>query len=180
MDKDANLNAMCKMVPAVVKKPALSLRPDATYLLVGGLGGLGRSLATRIAARGARYIVFTSRSVAQKPEAQELLAKLGEQGVNTKAFACDIGDEAEFRRVLSEIEVLGFPKVAGTVTFAMQIHDVFFENMTASDFQAAVRPKVNVTRNMHRLLPKDLDFFICMSSVAGIVGSRGQGNYNAG
>ena len=52
--------------------------------------------------------------------------------------------------------------------------------MTAGEFQAAIRPKVNVTRNMHKLLPEDLDFFICMSSVAGIVGSRGQGNYNAG
>ncbi|KAK3990438.1 Compactin diketide synthase mokB [Cladorrhinum sp. PSN332] len=167
--------------PLVVKKPAaLSLRPDATYLLPGGLGGLGRSLATRMAARGARYLVFTSRSGATKPEAQALLAKLEEQGVKTNAFACDIGDEAELQRILKEIEALGFPKIAGTVTFAMQIQDVFFENMTAADFQAAVSPKVNVTRNMHMFLPKDLDFFICMSSVAGVVGSRGQGNYNAG
>jgi len=109
------------MIPAAIKKPELSLRPDATYLLPGGLGGLGRSLAVRMAARGARYMVFTSRSGSQKPEAQELLANLEGQGVKTKAFACDIGDENEFRRVLDEIGELGFPKIAGAVTFAMQI-----------------------------------------------------------
>ena len=52
--------------------------------------------------------------------------------------------------------------------------------MTVDDFKAAVRPKVQATKNLHDLLPKNLDFFICLSSVGGIVGSRGQGNYNAG
>ena len=52
--------------------------------------------------------------------------------------------------------------------------------MTADDFKAAVRPKVQATKNLHDLLPEDLEFFICLSSVGGIVGSRGQGNYNAG
>jgi hypothetical protein len=62
----------------------------------------------------------------------------------------------------------------------LDCQDVFYENMTVEEFHAAVRPKVQVTRNLHDLLPKDLDFFICMSSIGGIVGSRGQGNYNAG
>jgi len=44
----------------------------------------------------------------------------------------------------------------------------------------AIRPKVQATRNLQDLLPKDLDFFICLSSVGGIIGSRSQGNYNAG
>ncbi|KAK0707101.1 hypothetical protein B0T26DRAFT_790998 [Lasiosphaeria miniovina] len=161
-------------------KPALALRPDATYLLPGGLGGLGRSLASWMAARGARHLVFTSRSGAQSLEAQALLKALDEQGVRAKAFACDIGDAAEFKRVLADVESGGFPAITGAVTFAMQIQDVFFENMTIQDFGAAVRPKVEITRNLDALLPKDLDFFICMSSVAGVVGSRGQGNYNAG
>lgn len=52
--------------------------------------------------------------------------------------------------------------------------------MSGEDYRAAVRPKVQATRNLHELLPKDLDFFVCLSSIGGVVGSRGQSNYNAG
>ena len=52
--------------------------------------------------------------------------------------------------------------------------------MTARDWNLALRPKLKATRNLHELLPADLDFFVCLSSIAGIIGSRGQANYNAG
>lgn len=52
--------------------------------------------------------------------------------------------------------------------------------MTSEGFSAAVRPKVNGSWNLHTLLPKDMDFFVMLSSSAGIVGARGQGNYSAG
>lgn len=52
--------------------------------------------------------------------------------------------------------------------------------MTIRDWNASLRPKVQATRNLHELLTKDINFFICLSSVAGIIGSRGQANYNAG
>ena len=52
--------------------------------------------------------------------------------------------------------------------------------MTTEDWNSSLRPKVQATRNLHQLLPEDMDFFVCLSSVAGIIGSRGQANYNAG
>lgn len=52
--------------------------------------------------------------------------------------------------------------------------------MTATDWNLSLRPKFLATRNLHELLPADLDFFVCLSSIAGIIGSRGQANYNAG
>lgn len=52
--------------------------------------------------------------------------------------------------------------------------------MTFDQMTAAIRPKVQGTRNLHKYFPKDLDFFVMLSSVAGIAGSRGQGNYAAG
>src|SRR4051812_27845481 len=104
------------MVPPIQKKTAISLRPDGTYFLPGGLGGLGRSLAIWMASRGARYIVFTSRTGDSKSEAQTLLKQLEEQGVATKAYACDVGDRAEFARILSDMERSRFPAVVGTVT----------------------------------------------------------------
>ncbi|KAK0611193.1 hypothetical protein B0T14DRAFT_548500 [Immersiella caudata] len=168
------------IAPMALRKPEVTLRSDGTYFLPGGLGGLGRSLARWMAERGARHIVFTSRSSASKPEAQTLLKELEEQGVKIKAYTCNVGNRAEFKCVLNDMSESGFPPIIGTAIMAMQIQDVFFENMTAADLQAALRPKVDITKNCRDLLPKQLDFFICLSSVAGCVGSRGQANYNAG
>lgn len=52
--------------------------------------------------------------------------------------------------------------------------------MTHEQYIGAVRPKVQGTWNLHQYLPKDMDFFVLLSSSAGIAGSRGQGNYSAG
>ena len=52
--------------------------------------------------------------------------------------------------------------------------------MSYSDFQIPIRPKVTGTRNLHDLLPSSLDFFICLSSMSGVIGVSGQSNYAAG
>jgi hypothetical protein len=52
--------------------------------------------------------------------------------------------------------------------------------MTVEDWYAAARPKVQASWNLHEALPKDLDFFILLSSSSGMVGNRGQANYCAG
>ena len=52
--------------------------------------------------------------------------------------------------------------------------------MTFDDWRTSVAHKVRGFWNLHCLLPKDMDFFLCLSSVAGIVGSDGQANYAAG
>ncbi len=52
--------------------------------------------------------------------------------------------------------------------------------MSYTDFQIPIDPKVVGTQNLHNLLPTDLDFFICLSSMSGITGVSGQSNYGAG
>lgn len=52
--------------------------------------------------------------------------------------------------------------------------------MSFDDYNQVIRPKVAGSWNLHNLLPKSLDFFIMLSSVSGVVGNRGQANYNAG
>ena len=57
--------------------------------------------------------------------------------------------------------------------------DNLFENMTSEDMKAVQAPKVAGSWNLHRALPADMDFFIFLSSFAGVAGSRGQANYAA-
>ncbi|KAK2598024.1 hypothetical protein QQS21_005861 [Conoideocrella luteorostrata] len=168
------------MVPVAPPRPKLmSLPSDATYLIPGGLGGLGRSFATWLASKGAKYIAFISPSGATKLAAREFLEKLNSLGVQSKAFKGDLGDVSQLSQILDTLRA-EFPPIRGVVTFAMQLQDVFFENMTYENFRTAIRPKVLGTKYLHELLPKDLDFFVSISSMAGTIGTRGQGNYNAG
>lgn len=170
------------IVPVIGEKPKIPLQllSNATYFIPGGLGGLGRPLIRWMAEKGARYFVTTSRSGAKDPKAIALIEELSKQGVQIRVFACDISDEAALGSVLSDLSTSEFPPIKGTVICSMSVQDTFFETMTHSDFAAATRPKYNVSNNLHRQLPGDLDFFICISSAAGQIGSIAQGNYNAG
>ncbi|KAI0884321.1 uncharacterized protein GGS22DRAFT_194853 [Annulohypoxylon maeteangense] len=168
-------------VPTTLPKPVqIQLRPDATYIIPGGMGGLGRSLMRWMAAKGARNLVATSRSGAKDPRAQQLLKDLSELGVKVKAFAADVGNVEQCQKVLKEIAKVGFPPIRGAVIMAMNVQDSMFETMGFDAWWAALQPKYKVTWNMHDMLPKDLDFFITMSSAAGQIGSIAQSNYNAG
>lgn len=55
--------------------------------------------------------------------------------------------------------------------------DTVFENMSFSQWQQTVRPKVAGTRHLHRHLPCDLDFFVLLSSLIGVAGNVSQANY---
>ena len=57
---------------------------------------------------------------------------------------------------------------------------MLFENMNYEDFLMAASPKIQGSWNLHELLPKDMDFFVELSSSTGVVGNQGQANYAAG
>lgn len=169
----------------VVPRPPVPtrLRADATYLLPGGMGGLGRSIAKWMAMpqQGAKNIIFLSRSGGESEAAQALLSDLSSMGVRAKAFKCDVSDEAQLQSVLREAgEQDGFPSIAGVIQGAMQLRDSAFEFMPHASWEGALAPKVRGTWNLHKHLPADMDFFVMLSSICGVVGNRGQSNYAAG
>ncbi|KAJ3552237.1 hypothetical protein NPX13_g11163 [Xylaria arbuscula] len=162
------------------KKTELKLNPNATYLIPGGTGGLGRAMLTWMADRGAKYFALVSRSGAKNPEVQTVIADLAARGVQTQVYATDIAEEANCAKVLEQIAQSDFPAIKGTVVLAMNVEDGMFETMPLNAWNGAIRPKYFVTTNLHNQLPKDLDFFITLSSAAGQIGSIAQSNYNAG
>ncbi|KAI6501122.1 Type I Iterative PKS [Pyricularia oryzae] len=171
------------LVKVVPKPPAPTrLRPDATYLLPGGAGGLGRSIARWMAApaQGAKNVVFLSRGGADAPTTRELLAELSGMGVRATALKCNVADEAQLVAALAELKRQGFPRIAGVIQGAMQLRDSAFEFMTHAQWAECLGPKVQGTWNLHRHAPADVDFFVMLGSVAGLVGNRGQSNYAAG
>ncbi|RYP74561.1 hypothetical protein DL769_003988 [Monosporascus sp. CRB-8-3] len=157
----------------------LKLADDGSYLLVGGLGGLGRSMSMWMAGNGAKNMIFLSRSGTDKPAAQECVQRLKDKGVNVAVYKCDVGDAASLDAAMTQCRA-EMPRVRGVIHGGMVLRDSIFQNMTHSDWQTTLKPKVAGTINLCRSFSASaLDFFIVLSSSAGMVGNFGQGNYSA-
>ncbi|RDL33235.1 Thiolase-like protein [Venustampulla echinocandica] len=169
-----------ELVPVMPKKELpLQLDSESTFLLAGGLGGIGKSLAELLITHGAKHIAFISRSGDASDESKAYLAKLRSKDVQAVAYACDITDGEALKASLHQLST-EMPKIKGFVHCAMLLKDTVFENMSHDDWIAAAGPKIQGSWNMHELLPQDLDFFIMLSSTSGIIGNPGQANYAAG
>ncbi|KAK4446921.1 reducing polyketide synthase rads1 [Podospora aff. communis PSN243] len=162
-------------------RDSLKLDPAATYLIVGGLGGLGRSLAMEFAASGARHIAFLSRSGDTKPEAKAVIEQLAARGVQARIYRADVADEVSFLRAMDDCS-RELPPVKGVVQMAMVLRDVVFEKMKYDEWTTGLRPKVQGTQNLDQYFNHDrpLDFMILCSSIAGVFGNPSQAQYAAG
>jgi NADPH:quinone reductase-like Zn-dependent oxidoreductase len=166
------------------------LRPDASYLVVGGVGGIGRSVAHWLVAHGARNLILLSRSAGDldldKNKATNgalFIRELREAGgCRVKPVSCDIALASSLTTALRACEDAGLPPVRGVVQGAMLLRDAVFEQMTLDDWQGGLRPKLYGTWNLHAEFsaPGSLDFFVMLSSVSGVVGIASQANYAAG
>ncbi|CRG89167.1 putative polyketide synthase 17 [Talaromyces islandicus] len=154
---------------------------DGSYLITG-FGGLGRSMARWMASRGAKNLIFASRSGAVRPEVQELVVELQESGVRIEILKVDITDGAALRSGLAGLlQSRNLPPLRGVIQAAMVLEDQIFENMPLESFNNGIRPKVHGSWNLHEAtLDKPLDFFIILASAIGVIGNSGQANYSAG
>lgn len=159
-------------------KPSYDLDPNATYIIAGGLGGLGRSAARWMVRRGARNLILLSRSGPKTQAALDLVSELQAQGIRTGTPECDVSSSSSLSATLAQH--VAMPPVKGCLQATMVLQDSTFENMSYEEWTTSIHSKVSSSWNLHHLLPPDLDFFILLSSIAGIVGSPSQANYAAG
>ena len=154
------------------------LRQDRTYLVTGGLGGIGCALAGWLAERGAGAIVLNGRRPPD-PEAEETIAALRERGVTVRVELADVTDagavDAMFERIKGELPPLG-----GVIHSVGVLSDASLANQSWERFEQVLRPKVLGAWHLHRSTADcDLDLFVLFSSVAGILGNPGQANHAA-
>ncbi|KAM5506985.1 Type I Iterative PKS [Microsporum canis] len=158
----------------------LKLRDDRAYLFVGGLGGLGRAVAAWLAEKGARHIVFLSRSAGSMPKDDPFIQEL-------TALECQAtlvsGDVTKYEDVVHAVKSAGKP-VAGVLQASMVLRDGELATMPWADWLIASQPKIQGTWNLHHALQKEqeepLDLFFLFSSAGAMSGQWGQANYNAG
>lgn len=127
--------------------------------------------------RGAKSLIFLSRTGDDKPEAARLIQDIIRQGCKATVVRGDVSvkeDVVRARQLASE-------PVRGIVQAATVFEDALFETLDASGFQRSFKAKVTGTKNLHEVfLDQTLDFFLMTSSISATLGTPGQTNYAAG
>ncbi|KAL2128609.1 hypothetical protein VTI74DRAFT_8937 [Chaetomium olivicolor] len=172
------------LVPVIRRTATTRLRSDASYLVVGGFGGIGRSICHWLAEHGARHLVVASRSANTGGKLASLREELSASGHNVgiTTASCDISNMEELRNALDEHARASLPPIRGIIHGGMELKDSVLEHMTLHDHNAALAPKVQGSWNLHQYFASqdDLDFYIMLSSLIGVVGFASQSNYSAG
>ncbi|KAJ6109586.1 hypothetical protein N7486_001821 [Penicillium sp. IBT 16267x] len=170
------------MVPTLQRSLAPTFSPDASYLLVGGVGGIGCSIAHWMADQGAKNIIILSRSAGRSEQAAALANDLSQVGCQVKAVSCNVSSGSDLAGSLRQCQEDGLPPIRGVIQGAMVLKDTLLELMTLADYQTAISPKVHGTWNLHtQFAQKDsLDFFVMLSSAVAVAGNASQANYAAG
>ncbi|KAH8424223.1 uncharacterized protein LDX57_001981 [Aspergillus melleus] len=152
-------------------------RHDASYLLVGGLGGLGRAVARWMLEKGARHLVFMSRSGLESSKNREFIQDLESQGdCHITTVTGDVTSANDVARAVSGAT----RPLAGVMQLSMVLHDQTLDKMTYEEWTEVLAPKVQGTWNLHHAVEKQpLDFFILFGSLSGVAGNSGQANYAA-
>jgi acyl transferase domain-containing protein len=169
------------------------LTRDATYVVTGGAGALGRVVATYLAERGARHITLLSRSAIPPRErwaslteddphyaTVNTIADIERLGVHITTASVDVADRGQVAAWLGDHSRNGGRPVRGIVHAAGSVNDQLLVNISEADFIGVMAPKVTGTRVLHDAFKDhELEFFVMFGSAGSAIASPGQGNYAA-
>ena len=154
-----------------------ALSADATYVIAGGLGGLGLVVAGWLVDRGARNLVLLGRR-RPTPALAAQLAALG-QRARIVSESVDIADPSALAAVLDRARAT-LPPLRGVIHAAAVLDDCALLELSRERLASVLAPKVLGAWNLHVLTAADpLDLFVMFSSAVSVLGSPGQANYTA-
>ena len=159
-------------------RPA-TVREDRSYLVTGGLRGIGLHVAGWLAAEGAGAVVLNGRRPPEG-EAAATVAGLRAQGAEVRVEIADVADGEAVEAMLSRLAESGLPPLGGLFHSVGGLADRTIPNQDWESFARVLGPKVLGAWHLHRAtLSLDLDLFVLFSSMVGVLGGPGQTNYAA-
>ncbi len=154
------------------------LRQDATYLVTGGLGGIGCALAEWLAEHGAGTVVLNGRRPPD-PAAEKAIDTLRARGFRIEVELADVTDTDALDTMLARMDK-ALPPLAGVIHSVGVLSDAALGNQSWDSFETVLWPKMLGAWHLHQAtVDRDLDMFVLFSSVAGILGNPGQANHAA-
>jgi amino acid adenylation domain-containing protein len=158
------------------KQEPLTFRNDGSYLIAGGLGGLGLLVARFLVTHGARHLVLVGRRGARE-EQQAQLSELEQLGASVTVVQADIADAAQLAQALAAAT---YPPLRGVIHAAGTLNDGILQQQNWQAFEEVMAPKVAGAWNLHTLTKNQpLDFFVLFSSATSLLGNAGQANHAA-
>ncbi|WP_440901366.1 SDR family NAD(P)-dependent oxidoreductase, partial [Actinosynnema sp.] len=166
------------LVPRLVRARAGARRvldPSGEVLITGGTGALGALVARHlVAAHGVRRLVLVSRRGPDAPGAADLCADLRAAGAAVEVLACDVGDRDSVRALVSGRSLTAVVHAAGVLA------DGVLEGLTPERVEEVFRAKVDSALLLEEATrDAGLAVLALFSSIAGVLGSAGQGAYAA-
>ena len=164
----------------VTTQPLVSgrLKEDRTYLVTGGLGGIGLAVAEWLTDHGAGTILLNGRRPPSE-EAQETIRELEERGATIRVELADVSDAAALDAMLARTD-RDLPPLAGVIHSVGVLSDGALTNQSWERFETVLWPKVLGAWHLHQVTAnRDLDLFILFSSRVGVMGNPGQTNHAA-
>ncbi|MGL5741200.1 MAG: SDR family NAD(P)-dependent oxidoreductase [Legionella sp.] len=155
-----------------------SFQPDASYLVTGGTGGLGRALVEYLIQKGAQQIIITSRSACSL-ELNQLMEQVSKEHVHIKHYQVDASNYQQMEQLIADIEQSTKP-LRGVFHLAGIVSDGLLVNLSDEVIHSVLNAKMESALILHQLTKNNqLDQFVLFSSSASVLGARGQANYVA-
>ena len=152
------------------------IRSDRSYLITGGLGALGLQMAEGFVSHGARHLILVGRRGITNDSQQYAVRQLEQAGAEVIIAQVDVANPEEVTRLFE----MARKPIAGIIHAAGVLDDGILLRQTVERFKKVMAPKVAGAWNLHLASQHlALDFFICFSSIASLLGSPGQANYAA-
>ncbi|MGE3267190.1 MAG: SDR family NAD(P)-dependent oxidoreductase [Chloroflexota bacterium] len=154
------------------------IQADGTYLITGGLGGLGLIVADWLVDQGARNLVLVGRRAAAAA-AEAVVNRLEERGARVLVARADVSQADAVARLFAEIDG-SMPPLRGIIHAAGILDDGVLLRQDWARFSRVLAPKLEGAWNLHiATIDRPLDFFVLFSSISALFGSPGQGSYAA-
>ncbi len=172
----------------------LKIKKSGTYLITGGLGGIGLELAKWLVKNGARRIILLGRSKLpirkkwnQVPANDhktinriQTILELEDSGASIHLASVNIANKRALFSFFNKFKSEQWPPIIGVIHAAGILHDCALSNLTVDLLDEVTKPKITGTFLLHQALKNcPLDFFVLFSSISSILGSSGQANHAA-
>jgi phthiocerol/phenolphthiocerol synthesis type-I polyketide synthase C len=154
-----------------------TVRTGGSYIITGGLSGIGLAIARWLSERGAGTLVLNARS-APIPGAASAIAAIAEAGTRVEVVLGDIAADGTARRLVSAARAHG--RLYGVVHAAALLEDAALANLDPGRMSVPWQPKAAGAWRLHEAtVDLDLDWLVLFSSTSGLLGAAGQANYAA-